>query len=503
MASFRNPILPGFYPDPSLCRVGEDYYLVNSSFEYFPGVPIFHSRDLVHWRQIGHCLTRPSQLPLQNARSSQGIWAPTIRYHDGLFYMITTNVAGGGHFYVTTRDPAGEWSQPVWLEGSCWDPSLFFDDDGRAYFTYFELPDRIMQSEIDLREGRLLAPARLIWNGAGYKSPEGPHLYKINGLYYLLAAEGGTEYGHLISMARGSSPWGPFESCPYNPILSHRSLENPIQATGHGELFQAHDGSWWMVFLGIRPVGYPPAYHLGRETFLAPVRWMEDGWPRVGLNGRVYLQMEADLLPSQPFEMEAARDDFTSSRMRPCWNHLRNPVIGDYSLSECPGWLRLRGSATRLDEAGSPTFVGRRQQHFECRAAALLDFTPEQEGDEAGLVAWMNERHHYEVAILRQNGVRQVILRRRIGSLQMIVASRPAPEGPVELSVDADQDWYSFAFARPGGEATELGGGEVRYLSVEAGGMFTGVYLAMYAQGEGRPCSAPADFDWFNYTYRE
>jgi len=131
--------------------------------------------------------------------------------------MITTNVAGGGHFYVTTRDPAGEWSQPVWLEGSCWDPSLFFDDDGRAYFTYFELPDRIMQSEIDLREGRLLAPARLIWNGAGYKSPEGPHLYKINGLYYLLAAEGGTEYGHLVSMARGSSPWGPFESCPYNP----------------------------------------------------------------------------------------------------------------------------------------------------------------------------------------------------------------------------------------------------------------------------------------------
>ena len=239
--SYRNPVLPGFHPDPSVCRVGEDYYLVTSSFEYFPGVPIFHSRDLVHWRQIGHCLTRPSQLPLERAPSSTGIYAPTIRHHDGTFYMITTNVSDGRHFYVSAQDPAGEWSEPVWVDvreqiGGSIDPSLFFDDDGRVYLTCTGPGWKIFQVEIDLASGKLLSEPRLISRGTGNRCPEGPHLYKIGGFYYLMLAEGGTEYGHLESIARGESPWGPFTPCPHNPILTHRNVDSPVQATGHADL---------------------------------------------------------------------------------------------------------------------------------------------------------------------------------------------------------------------------------------------------------------------------
>lgn len=277
-ARFHNPIIPGFHPDPSICRVGEDYFLVNSSFAYFPGVPLFHSRDLVHWQQIGHCLTRPSQLPLSHSGPSGGIFAPTIRYHQGRFYMVTTNISGGGNFFVTAADPFGEWSEPVWLAQGGIDPSLFFHQE-RAYLTSTGVPEEgdpagqgqgILQSEIDLASGSLLSRPRLIWRGTGGAFPEGPHLYQLGRYFYLMVAEGGTEYGHSEVIARSDSPWGPWESCPHNPILTHRGQRSPIQALGHADLVEAQDGSWWMVCLGIRPV-FPNAHHLGRETFLAPV----------------------------------------------------------------------------------------------------------------------------------------------------------------------------------------------------------------------------------------
>src|SRR5215217_6358467 len=249
---FTNPILPGFHPDSSICRAGDDYYLVTSSFEYTPGVPIFHSRDLVHWRQIGHCLTRPSQLPLPLQQPSLGIFAPTIRHHDGVFSMVTTNLdqlisteGRQGSFYVTTDDPAGEWSESVWVDQGGIDPSLLFDDDGRVYLSSTHNPRAadpdegstepgwgIQQSEVDIKTGRLLTEPRLIWTGTGGSHPEGPHLYKIAGRYYLMIAEGGTEYGHMETIARSHTPWGPWEACRHNPILSHRSYHSPIQATG-------------------------------------------------------------------------------------------------------------------------------------------------------------------------------------------------------------------------------------------------------------------------------
>jgi xylan 1,4-beta-xylosidase len=494
---YQNPVIPGFHPDPSICRVGDDYYLVTSSFEYFPGVPIFHSRDLIHWRQIGHCLTRTSQLPLEGARSSGGIYAPTIRYHQGTYYMITTNVTGGGHFFVHTHDPAGEWSDPVWLAGGGIDPSLFFDDDGQVYFTYTS-DGSIMQREIDLETGRV-REERPMWSGTGGQYPEAPHLYYTDGHYYLMLSEGGTEYGHMLTIARASTPWGPFRECPHNPILTHRSYFSPIQATGHGDFVQDPRGGWWVVFLGIRPNGHWPCHHLGRETFLAPVTWNSDGWPVVGIDGRVALEMEGPDLPLYPWLPDPMRDDFDALTLGQPWNFLRNPNPADWSLSERPGWLQLWGSEINLDAVGSPAWLGRRQEHFDLRAAARLAFDPQAENEEAGLVVWMNERHHYEAALTLREGQHVVILRKRIGSLSCEVACQPVSPGLLTLSIRADKDSYSFFVEQEPGNSIQIGSAPTRYLATEVTGGFTGVYIAMYATGSGIRCAQPASFDWFDY----
>jgi len=497
---YQNPVIPGFYPDPSICRVGDDYYLVTSSFEYFPGVPVFYSRDLVHWRQIGHCLTRLGQLNLENAPSSGGIFAPTIRYHAGRFYMVTTNFTHGGNFYVWTDDPAGEWSDPIWVDQGGIDPSLCFDDEGKVYFTSNGGGDErgIHQCEIEIATGRRLTESRFIWPGTGGAYPEAPHLYKINGLYYLMIAEGGTEYGHMETIARSADPYGPFASCPRNPILTHRSWHSPIQATGHADLLQAHDGGWWLVFLGIRPVRYPPCHHLGRETFLSPVAW-RDGWPLAGEDGHTALEVDAALPPSCPWPAPQARDDFGGTCLNLSWNFLRNPHPENWSLTDRPGWLRLNGSAARLDDIASPAFIGRRQRHFDCRVRTLLDFNPRLEGEEAGLTVLMNEKHHYEIAVTRLDGQRCIIVRRRIGSLSMIVSRIAVVDGPVTLGIAAEPLRYRFTFTLGEGEPRILAEGETYYLSKEVAGGFTGVYFGLYATGNGRRGMTPAYFDWFEY----
>ncbi len=498
MARYRNPVLPGFHPDPSICRVGSDFYLVTSSFEYFPGVPIFHSRDLVHWRQLGHCLTRTSQLPLTCASASGGVWAPTLRHHDGVFYMTTTNTSGVGNFIVTATAPEGPWSDPVSVAQPGIDPSLFFDEDGSVLYTTSH--EGALQSRIDVKSGRLLSEPKVIWAGTGGQYPEGPHLYRREAWYYLLLSEGGTEYGHMITMARSQSPCGPFEPSLRNPLLTHRSHKSPIQGLGHADLVDTPSGAWFAVALGFRPNGYPPCYHLGRETFLSPVKWADDGFPVFGKHGRLELEEEARLeLESTP--TPATRDDFTSLELALCWNYLRNPDAELYSLSERPGYLRLLGSAVGLDDIASPTWIGRRQCHFAVHVATCLEFLPEAEGEEAGLVVRMNERHHYEVFVTRRNGAPCVVLRRRIGSLQAEVACQPVPpsERGWVLAVDAERDKYLFRYGRSENELRLLGEGETRYLSTEVASGFTGVYFAMYSTGNGLRCARPADFDWFDY----
>src|SRR5450432_4213756 len=497
---YANPVIAGFYPDPSICRAGNDFYLVTSSFEYFPGVPLFHSRDLVHWQQIGHCLTRDSQLPLAHAGSSRGIFAPTIRYQAGTFYMITTNISVGKHFYVSAHDPAGEWSEPVWIEQEGIDPSLFFDDDGKVYFTWTTL-SAIYQCEIDILTGKPLTEPHTIWTGTGGRYPEAPHLYRTHGRYYLMIAEGGTEYGHMETLARSSSPWGPFEPCPHNPILSHRDHSTlSIQATGHADLVECPDGSSWLVCLGIRlNHRYAPYHHLGRETFLCPVTWDEAGWMRVNTNGTVPLEGEGPSFFGGQRPAMAERDEFDQVELAMSWNHCRNPARENYSLTDRPGSLRLTGSADALDsELGRVTFVGRRQEHFDCRFAALVEFDPATDDDEAGITAFMSPHHHYELRIVRRDGVRKAEVHRRIGDLAAVTGSISLGPGPAVLEIHADADVYRFG-VRAGGEFQEIGSGATRYLSKEIAGGFGGVYLALYATGNGARSATLAHCEWCSY----
>lgn len=500
--NYRNPVIRGFHPDPSICRVGHDYYLVTSSFEYFPGVPLFHSTDLVNWQQIGHVLTRREQLNLSNAGSSGGIYAPTIRYHNGTFYMTTTNVSDCGNFYVHTEDPFGKWSDPILVDQPGIDPDLFFDEDGQVYFTtsHDAMGQGTYQSRIDTRTGERLSDIKLIWKGTGGQYPEAPHLYRIGHWYYLMISEGGTEYGHMVTIARSKRPDGPFESCPYNPILSHRSLLKPIHATGHADLVQTPEGSWWAVFLGIRPNGYPPRHHLGRETFLAPARWTDDGWPIIGNNGTIDDTMSAEDLTLVAPITAPVRDDFNNESLAASWTFLRSPQPENWSLSAKGGCLTLYGSPVTLNEADSPAFVGRRQQDFHCRASTHLSFKPQQDGEEAGITVYMNERFHYDMALVRLSGDSKLIFRRRLGTLWKVESEIPWSSDHILLVIQADKTHYHFGFSESEDkEPFWFGKGESGLLATEVAGGFTGVFIAMYATGNGARSITPAHFDWFDY----
>lgn len=509
MVKYTNPVISGFHPDPSICIVGKDFYLVTSSFEYFPGIPIFHSTDLVNWKQMGHVLTRESQLPLSRQNSfipSQGIFAPTIRFHDGRFYVITTNITIRKSFYVWAENPHGPWSEPIYIEGlRGYDPSLLFDD-GKVYLTAASFPgvgsEGIIQAEIDIKSGRLINETRLIWEGTGGCSPEGPHLYKINDWYYLMIAEGGTEYGHMVTIARSKSPYGPFESNPNNPILSNRSSNKPIQATGHAELIQAEDGSWWSVFLGIRPVKSTKLHHLGRETNLAPVIWSKEGWPIIGNNGTAEVENESPLLLKGMTTNSFEREDFNSETLSPVWNFYRNPSKDSWSLTKAPGFLTLYGQACTLNSADSPAFVGRRQQHFNCEVTTLLEFTPMSDGEEAGLTVFMNENYHYLIAKTCKLGKPYLIFRQVVGSLKTVEVEMEYETSSVILGIKATDTSFTFTYSTPNSEPKIIGSGEASFLSTQVAGGFTGLYFAMYATGNGKKSTTPAYFNYFDYrTY--
>jgi len=503
---FRNPILPGFHADPSICRVGNDYYMVHSTFEYFPGVPVYHSKDLVNWNLIGHCLTRKSQLNLETMRSSGGVFAPTIRHHNGTFFMITTVVGGGGNFYVTARNAAGPWSDPVWLDREGIDPSLFFDEDGKVYYTRQVGGERGYSGQqlLNLETGKLEGELRELWRGTGGVWPEGPHLYRINGKYYLMISEGGTSYDHSITVARSDSPWGPFEPNPKNPILTHRNRpDHPFQALGHGDLVQTPDG-WWMVFLGFRPQG-GQFHHIGRETFLARVDW-ENGWPVVNGNQPIAATLPAPRLDPHPWPQLPARDDFEGKALRLDWRYVRNPNDADYSLSDRKGWFRLRGSAVTLTNELSPAFIGQPQTALICRAAAKLEFKPDQPNEEAGVVLRGNERNHYAIGINVRSGKRHVFLRKVLNGKMDISDPVAIPDGAVILSVKAQPLAYEFFYQVEGGQEKSLGTARTRDLSTEtltaqpgANFNFTGVFFGLYATGNGSASASPADFDWFEY----
>lgn len=505
-SKFNNPILPGFYPDPSICRVNNDYYLVNSSFEYFPGVPIFHSKDLVNWEQIGHCLTTDEQLPLQKARFSGGIYAPTIRYNKGTYYMVTTNVSSLGNFYVTAKNPAGPWSEPIKVKQGGIDPTIFWDEDGKTYFMS-TMDNKIFMSEINIENGELLNKPVAVWGGTGGRYPEAPHVYKKDGYYYLLIAEGGTEYAHMITIARSKNIYGPYESCPRNPILTHCRVEaqsNPIQGTGHGDLVQAQDGSWWIVFLAFRP-NVDTNHLLGRETYLAPVEWDKDGWPIVNGGKPVTLDMNCKLpvqaVQSQNFDN---KEEFDGKEVAMIWNYLRNPNRSNYSLSERKGFMRLKGDTIYIDQNDSPTFIGRRQQHMNFEATAKIEIKQICEKDRSGLSVYMNSNNHYSVFITEENNQRYVCLEYKLGKIKHIEKKIPVGISPILLKAEGKAEFYSFYYSEDEGKTFKfLGEADTRYLSKETNNVFTGVYIGLFAESAQKPGSIIADVDWFDYREKK
>ncbi|SER28870.1 alpha-N-arabinofuranosidase [Gracilibacillus ureilyticus] len=517
MKTYKNPIIPGFYPDPSICRVGEDYYLVTSSFEYFPGVPIFHSKDLVNWKQIGHVLDRPEQLNLDQTPNSRGIYAPTIRYNDGIFYMITTFVVSQTgarrNFYVTATDPAGPWSDPNWLEDAPGiDPSLLFDDDGKVYYTGNRKPpegpkykkhNEIWLQELDLEKKQLVGPKYSLWDGAlkNAHAQEAPHLYKINGWYYLIIAEGGTGHTHAVTIARSQNVTGPYEMTETNPILTHRHLGNnhPIVNVGHADIVETHNGDWWMVCLASRPYG---GYYrnLGRETFLVPFIW-EDGWPIVNPGKgiieeeMIFPQLEEHKWPSLP-----AHDPFESEQLENRWNFLRTPRGDFWSLTERPGFLRLKAKKETIMEEENPAFVGRRQQDIDFMAQTVMEFSPKEENETAGLVLLQNQDYQFRLEVVLENQKPHIQLIRREAGVDELVAKREIATDKVYLKVEAEGQAYHFYYAEKAFDwellADKVDG---TILSTDKAGGFIGSYMGMYCSANGKESRNYADFDWFEY----
>ena len=520
---FQNPIIPGFYPDPSVLRVGEDYYLINSTFQFFPGVPLWHSRDLVHWEQLGNVLDRSIQLPLNGSDCWSGIYAPTIRFHEGRFYMITTNVGHVGNFVVMADVPTGakaedypqlfregkiHWGEPIWLTQEGIDPSLLFED-GKCYMT--SNPDgAIWLCELDADTGEQLTESRMIWEGTGGRHPEAPHLYKINGWYYLMLAEGGTEQGHMVTMARSRDPYGPYEDCPHNPILYHWrkvAQDNPIQGTGHADLVQAHDGSWWMVNLGFRTTS-GNNHHLGRETFLAPVTWDADGWPVVNGNGTESLNMQVQTLPQVSYPSLPEREDF-SRPLGPEWIYLCNPDSSNYSVGM--NGLRLRAvPGLPLTTVGKTiSFVARRQQHIECQVETEITLeTNDRENSlycETGITLYATAASHYDVYLTALEDGRTA-MRLRCKLEDMVSHQReiilPKNLHTASVRITSDTDRYTFSYSIDGGKHwIEMGKLNTRYLSSECAGGFTGTVIGLYAVQPNPNCKSRIEgrFSYFDY----
>ncbi|SDG60943.1 alpha-N-arabinofuranosidase [Lentzea fradiae] len=502
MAQFANPVLPGSHPDPSVCRAGEDYYVVTSTFEHYPGLPIHHSRDLVHWRQAGHVLDRPSQLPLQGVRSSGGLYAPTIRHHDGVFYVVCTLVDGtreSGNFVVTATDPAGDWSEPHWLpEAAGFDPSLFFDDDDRAWWTATrEIGNgrtEVYLREFDAAKLELVGEEHVLFHGAMQNAvwAEAPHLYKVDGRYVLVCAEGGTDFEHSVVVATADAVTGPYTSSKRNPLLTHRHLgrAHPIAAAGHADLVDTPNGEWYAVLLATRPYG-GYYYNLGRETFLVPVVW-EDGEPVLSPgSGRVEESYPVPDLPAHPWPAER---EFPGPGLGAAWAGLRTPEEPFWSVPE-PGRLRLRVRPETLTEQAAPSVVLRPQRYQDFHVSVAVELTPGGPSEAAGLVLRQNEDHHVRL-LLGAGG--EVTLVLRAGGRDELLATTQAGGPVVRLAVEARGQSHQALVATGSGDWRPLGEPfDGRVLSTPVAGGFTGVHIGLHATSAGAPSESWAEFSEF------
>lgn len=509
--SFRNPILPGFHPDPSICRVGGDYYIVNSTFEWFPGVPIHHSKDLENWELIGHILTRQSQLDLRGVPDSGGVWAPSLSHADGKFWLIHTNLrntALGRPFkdikiYLTTADDIlGPWTDPVELDSIGFDPSLFHDDDGRKWLVNMVWDFRkgryrfagIVIQEFDPVSSKLVGPRTKILEKENILT-EGPNLYQHDGWYYLMLAEGGTGWNHGISMARSRSLTGPYELDPQPSVMTTRDdYGHPLQKAGHGELVQTPDGGWILVHLASRPVGFDRRCMLGRETCLQNVEWSEEGWLRLARGGH---HPAVDL--SDRNDLSDQTDHFDEGTLDPSWSSLRVPMDSSWlSLSARPGWLRLTGRDS-MHSYFEQSLVAKRLTHFRVAAATRLDFSPDHFTQMAGLICYYHTRMHYYLRITHDENCGKVlgIVLTDSGNYDELpfVSVNDWPE--VHLRAEIDRERLRFS-ASPDGNSWQLIGPvlDASKLSDDHAQGFTGAMIGLCAQDVGGT-RRHADFDHF------
>jgi xylan 1,4-beta-xylosidase len=536
-ARIRNPILRGFNPDPSIVRVGDDYYIATSTFEWYPGVQIHHSRDLVHWRLRTRPLNRASQLNMLGDPDSCGIWAPCLSYADGLFWLVYTDVkrygrttqagAGGAslrdfHNYVVTSPTIdGEWSDPVYLNSSGFDPSLFHDDDGRKYLVNMRWDHRpgrnrfsgIVLQEYSACERKLVGPIYLIFQGTSLGFTEGPHLYKRNGCYYLLTAEGGTGWGHAVTMARSRELTGPYELHPDVYILSSRRRPDlELQRAGHADLVETQNGETYLVHLCGRPIPNRGRCTLGRETAIQRVMWSQDGWLRtVDGAGVPYSEVAAPALPAHPFPASPEREDFDGPNLPLDFQWLRSPWPEElFSLTERPGYLRLYGRET-LGSLFRQSLVARRQQAHCFSAETVMEFEPESFQQMAGLVCYYNgSKYHYlYVSHDAELGRHIRAMSCLPDQLQPDVVSAPAgipPAAPVRLRVEVDFERLYFAYSTDRREWRRLAGPlDASILSDEAAAPgtpnFTGAFVGVCCQ-DLAGTRRLADFDYFHYRER-
>ena len=524
--NYTNPILAGFYPDPSICRVDNDYYLVNSSFAYFPGLPIFHSTDLVNWKQIGNAMDRNDQFQIGDAQVSRGLFAPTIHYDKGIFYIMCTNVSGGGNFIITAKKPKGPWSDPVFTPAvNGIDPSMFFDDNGKVYITYnSDAPDNkplydghrtIRLIEYDIATQKTVGDNKIIVNGGTdiSKQPiwiEAPHIYKINDWYYLMCAEGGTADQHSEVIFRSKNINGPYVSYENNPILTQRNLDatrkNPITSTGHADLVETPDGKWYAVFLGCRPYE-GDYYNTGRETFMTPVEW-KDGWPIINPNQEeVKFQYRVPFATTKKIENNFSgnytfKDDFKENLLNYRYLFLRNPEKKLYKIQN--GFLELPLKQTTAVERKNPAFIGFRQAHLKGYGALNISFKAADENEKAGLMIFQNEGHYYFLCQSIKDGKPVVELYKSATDEnekeEMLASVELKNDKPLQLKIQADNGKYNFHYAEIKNKwillKTDV---DAKFLSTKNAGGFVGCMYAMYATSNGVTNTNKALYDWSEY----
>jgi len=527
MKTITNPILKGFNPDPSILRVGDDYYIATSTFQWFPGVQIHHSRDLIHWELIGHPLDMASQLDMQGEAGNSGIWAPCLSYSSGLFHLIYTDMRfwDGGRFrdqhnyLVTAPSIEGPWSDPVYLNSSGFDPSLFHDDDGRKYlvnmlwdyrFGHNQFAGIVLQ-EYSVAEKKLVGPVANIFAGTSLGLVEGPHLYKRDSFYYLLVAEGGTRFEHAVTLARSKDILGPYEVHPQNPILtSWDDASLGLQRAGHASFVETQDGQWYMVHLCGRPIPNRGVCILGRETAIQKMEWRADGWLSVTGGGHSpHMQVEAPDLPAwQPSPKRNPVDHFDDVHLDVNFQVLRTQKVFErISLVDRPGFLRLYG-AESLNSLFVQSLVARRQQAFRYSSRTCVDFAPVSFQHMAGLVTLYDERSFYYLYLSHEEGKGRVLglYANRNGKPSSPLDDMVRiPPGPVHLGIDVDYHLVQFLFSLDGQNWIKIGPTlDAAVLGDEAcePNGFTGTFVGMCCQdmaGQG----IYADFDYFSYEERE